>query len=68
MKQKNKTIAKLYIDGSPKMTHEGRQEVAEWIANQAKSLVENGAGYSSVFVARYIVKRPQRQPRAVEVG
>lgn len=63
MKQKDETIAKLYIVGSSKMTPQGRQEVAEWIGNQAKSLIENGTNYSPTFVARYIVKRPQRQPK-----
>ena len=49
----DETIARLTIKRADEMTHDGREVIAEWLRDQADSLVSNGQRYSKRFVARY---------------
>ena len=55
-KQTSKVAATVFITNAAAMTTKGRQDVAEWLGNQAKSLIEYGDAYSKQFRARYYYK------------
>ena len=56
-----KVAATVIIYDAPRMSKKGREQVAEWLANQAKTLFEYGDAYSKQFRARYYYK-PNGKP------
>jgi predicted HicB family RNase H-like nuclease len=54
-----KVAATVIIHDAKNMTKKGREQVAEWLANQATSLFEYGNAYSKQFRARYYY-RPKK--------
>ncbi len=52
---KEQTAAVLTIYKAPKMSPQGRKDIAEWLRRQAKALIKDGKLYTPTrFTARYI--------------
>lgn len=50
---KDKVAASLSIHNAAKMTPKGRMEIAKWLTNERKRLLNDHANYSARFIARY---------------
>ncbi len=51
----DKIIARLTIQDAETMTKERRQEIAQWLRENAKSILKDGDKYSKRFISRFII-------------
>lgn len=53
---KEKTAAVLTVHHAALMTPTGRKKVAEWLRQQADSLIDDGKFYAPRFTGRYLYR------------
>lgn len=51
---KEKVAASVHIHGAPRMTPEGRKEIAVWLRKHANWLLKEGTNYAERFRGRYM--------------
>ena len=56
VKVKDKSAAVLTIKDAPKMTTQGRKDIAAWLRRQATQLLKHGPLYADRFTGRYIYR------------
>jgi hypothetical protein len=53
VQEKYKAVASVKFYNADRMTPVTRKQIAEWLREQAKSLVNDGSGYDPKFEATY---------------
>lgn len=66
MKKETKVAASLKINSPNEMTTRGKKQIAAWLIQQARQLIEDGELYANNYTARYYYENELRPLKGAE--